>query len=54
MNKKDLKFYEAPACDVVELKGVSALMAGSITEGSDGNPSGPGETPKTDDMDDWS
>ena len=29
MDKKELKFYEAPACDVVELKATSALLAGS-------------------------
>ena len=29
MDKKDLKFYEAPACEVVELKANSALLAGS-------------------------
>jgi hypothetical protein len=30
MNKKELKFYEAPTCDVVELKASLALLAGSI------------------------
>ena len=34
MIKKELKFYEAPACDVVELKASLALLAGSI-EGVD-------------------
>ena len=29
MDKKELKFYEAPACDVVELKVVSSILAGS-------------------------
>ena len=29
MDKKELKFYEAPACEVVELKASSALLAGS-------------------------
>ena len=29
MNKKDLKFYEAPACEVVELETSVALLAGS-------------------------
>jgi hypothetical protein len=33
MNKKELKFYEAPACDVVELKASLALLAGSTIEG---------------------
>ncbi len=35
MNKKELKFYEAPACDVVELKASLALLAGSAIEGVD-------------------
>ena len=30
MNKKELKFYEAPACDVVELNVKAKLMAGSV------------------------
>ena len=29
MDKKELKFYEAPACEVVELNASSALLAGS-------------------------
>ena len=29
MDKKELKFYEAPACEVVEFKSSIALMAGS-------------------------
>ena len=29
MNKKDLKMYEAPASEVVELKAQSVLLAGS-------------------------
>jgi len=35
MDKKELKFYEAPACDVVELKASLALLAGSPIEGVD-------------------
>ena len=35
MDKKELKFYEAPACEVVELKSNVALLAGS-GEGSGG------------------
>ena len=35
MIKKELKFYEAPACDVVELKASLALLAGSAIEGVD-------------------
>ena len=33
MDKKELKFYVAPACDVVELKASTALLAGSPIEG---------------------
>ena len=33
MDKKELKFYEAPACEVVELKVNAQLMAGSPIEG---------------------
>ena len=33
MDKKELKFYEAPACEVVELKASVNLMAGSPIEG---------------------
>lgn len=29
MDKKELKFYEAPACEVVELKANVSLLAGS-------------------------
>jgi len=29
MNKKDLKMYEAPACEVVELDAKTTLLAGS-------------------------
>ena len=29
MNKKDLKMYEAPACEVVELEASVALLASS-------------------------
>ncbi len=29
MNKKELKFYDAPAMEVVELKASVSLMAGS-------------------------
>jgi hypothetical protein len=37
MDKKELKFYEAPACEVVELNVASTLLAGS---GGDGQPGG--------------
>ena len=30
MDKKELKFYEAPACEVVELKLENRLLAGSV------------------------
>jgi hypothetical protein len=33
MDKKELKFYEAPASEVVELKISAALLAGSPIEG---------------------
>jgi len=42
MDKKELKFYEAPACDVVELKLQGVLCAS--------NPTSPGETPDPEDM----
>ena len=29
MNKKDLKFYEAPLCDVIEVEVEAELLAGS-------------------------
>lgn len=48
MNKKNLRFYEAPVCDIVELKASVALLAGSTAP--DGGESGPGETPGVDDM----
>ena len=35
MDKKELKFYEAPACDVVELNVNAQLMAGSPIQGVD-------------------
>jgi len=36
MDKKELKFYDAPACEVVELKASAALLAGSLETGADG------------------
>ena len=33
MDKKELKFYEAPACEVVELNVVSFLMTSNNSEG---------------------
>ncbi len=30
MDKKELKFYEAPACEVVELQLENRLLAGSV------------------------
>ncbi len=35
MNKKDLKWYEAPVLKVVELEAKSVLLAGSGTEAED-------------------
>ena len=37
MDKKELKFYEAPACEVVEMKVSVAIMAGSKIDGVDDN-----------------
>ena len=38
MDKKELKFYEAPACEVVELNAHVALLAGSAkTDPFDGS-----------------
>lgn len=34
MDKKELKFYEAPACDVVELKFQGTLLSGSTSDPS--------------------
>ena len=39
MNKKDLNFYEAPACEVVELDAKTTLLAGStgtVNTGTEG------------------
>jgi len=36
MDKKELKFYEAPACEVVELNASISLLAGSETQESGG------------------
>ena len=38
MDKKELKFYEAPACEVVELNVVSSLLAGSGNAGGIDDP----------------
>lgn len=35
MDKKELKFYEAPAAEVVELNVSVALLAGSTVQGVD-------------------
>ena len=35
MNKKNLRFYEAPMAEVVELKASVALLAGSEVQGVD-------------------
>lgn len=39
MEKKDLKWYEAPAVEIVELESAVSLLAGS---GLDGEPQLPG------------
>ena len=43
MDKKELKFYDAPACEVVEFNVKGQLLAGSTPEG----------TTITTDDDDW-
>lgn len=44
MDKKELKFYEAPAAEVVELEVEAQLLAGSAkTDPFDGNTEDPGE-----------
>lgn len=44
MDKKELKFYEAPATEVVELNVKGQLLAGSSkTDPFDGNTEDPGE-----------
>lgn len=47
MDKKELKFYEAPACEVVELKANVSLLAGSNEQASD-DTTVPGEEPEGD------
>ena len=44
MNKKDLKMYEAPACEVVELESKIVLLAGSGEE-EPGEDEGQGTNP---------
>lgn len=39
MNKKDLKFYEAPVLEVVELEANAVLLAGSTQASTDPNTS---------------
>ena len=36
MDKKELKFYEVPACEVVEMKVSAPLLEGSQQTGADG------------------
>jgi len=48
MDKKELKFYEAPAMDVVVLKASAALMAGSPTNAEDVNVTPPEVDPDED------
>jgi len=39
MDKKELKFYEVPACEVVELK-IQGMLCASPVNGGDGQPGG--------------
>jgi len=43
MNKKDLKFYEAPACEVMELELQGILCASNSDDPFDGNTGEPDE-----------
>ncbi len=44
MNKKELKFYEAPLCEVVELNVAASILAGSAEDNPfDGSTGGPEE-----------
>ncbi len=36
MNKKEMKFYEAPACEVVELNVATPILAGSSETPAEG------------------
>jgi len=38
MDKKELKFYEAPACQVVELKLQGTLLQNSVPAGPEDDP----------------
>ena len=38
MEKKELKFYAAPACEVVELRAACALLDGSVPAGNQDDP----------------
>lgn len=38
MEKKELKFYEAPATEVVELRSACALLDGSVPSGEEEEP----------------
>ena len=48
MERKDLKIYEAPACEVVELKASTSLLAGSPTNAEDVNVTPPEVDPNED------
>ena len=43
MDKKELKFYEAPACDVVELKVASMLCSSPSQDSGQETPGGEDE-----------
>ena len=51
MEKKELKFYEAPELEVLKMEIEGALLDASIAE--DGGVSGPGEVPDPSDMEQW-
>ena len=40
MNKKNLRFYEAPVCDIVELKVIGMLCGSTNAEGVTEDPLG--------------
>ena len=49
MEKKNLKWYEAPVMEVVEMKSAVSLLAGSST-GNDSNVPGAGDGDNVDDL----
>ena len=43
MEKKELKWYEAPAVEVVEMKTAGSMLVGSVIEGGDPAEGGAGD-----------